>query len=326
MNRTRKTNSSRVTWTATLARVAFLGSSVILLPTASAHSVLTSPLPRIAGANGSGLTTGPCGTARTAAQPVTMPPLTPGASLTVTWSETINHPGCFHVDFSPAGDLNFVPLAILPHSTAGAPPRPYSTMVTLPTAPCTACTLRVRQIQLAADPVAGTCPETGITTYFTCANVVLGTGAGATGGTSGSGGATGTGGTTGTGGSGTTGTGGRAGGTGGVAASGGSTAGSGGAVGTGGAGTIVGSGGTTGTGGTTAGSGGATGTGGSVAGSGGAPGTGGTTGTGATDPNAGGGCSYAGHTTRPGLVTPFVGILFALALRRRRTRNRAGRP
>lgn len=324
MNRTRKTNSSRVTWTATLARFAFLGSSVILLPTASAHSVLTSPLPRIAGVNGSGLTTGPCGTARTAAQPVTMPPLTPGASLTVTWSETINHPGCFHVDFSAAGDLNFVPLAILPHSTAAALPRPYSTMVTLPTAPCAACTLRVRQIQLAADPVAGTCPETGITTYFSCANVVLGTGAGATGGTSGTGGATGTGGTTGTGTGGSfgSGTGGR--GTGGATGSGGSAPGSGGTVGTGG--TTVGSGGTTGTGGTTAGSGGATGTGGSVAGSGGAPGTGGTTGTGATDPNATGGCSYAGHTTRPGLVTPFVGILLALALRRRRTRNRAGRP
>src|SRR6185312_799050 len=87
-------------------------------------------------------------------------------------------------------------------------PRQWSVAVTLPSTPCAACTLRLRQLMLSADVADSACPPATIPageTYYSCANVVLGGGTG-------TGGSTGAGGTTGAGGrGGTTGTGGRGG-------------------------------------------------------------------------------------------------------------------
>jgi MYXO-CTERM domain-containing protein len=142
---------------------------------ASAHAVLTAPLPRD-DSDSHKDPNGPCGVGRLESQPVT--PLKPGSELTVTWNETVNHPGCFVVDFAAAGDMGWQTLATLPHDATGATPRPYSTMVTLPSAPCSACTLRVRQIMLGEELAPGAvCPPANLgsgLTYYSCANLVLG--------------------------------------------------------------------------------------------------------------------------------------------------------
>ena len=146
--------------------------------TAHGHARLKSPAPRDSGSSykdppQNNVGTGqPCGNnMRTASQPSTT--LTPGAALTVTFEETVNHPGCFVVDFSASGDTNFTVLGVKSHMNPPAPtsptmsnPRPWSVGVTVPTAPCTACTIRVRQLMLSADvPDSGCPPATRGTKY-----------------------------------------------------------------------------------------------------------------------------------------------------------------
>lgn len=177
--------------------------------TAHGHARLKNPTPRD---NRDGYkdmtppgTGAPCGITRTAAQPSSN--LTPGATVTVTWEETVNHPGCFVLDFSAANDGNFQVIGRKSHMNAPAPnpsaaaPRQWSMSVTLPSAPCTACTLRLRQMMLSGDVseanLATGCPPATIaanTTYYSCANVVLGGASGTGGSSGGTGGATGTGG------------------------------------------------------------------------------------------------------------------------------------
>ncbi|MEP6653396.1 MAG: SCE4755 family polysaccharide monooxygenase-like protein [Myxococcales bacterium] len=246
----------------------------------------------------------PCGIARAASQSST--PLTPGASVEVKWTETVNHPGCFLIDFSSSGDTNFQMLGMVKHVATGNTPRAWTKTVTLPAAPCTACTLRVRQIMLANETAA--CPPATIASgasYYACGNVVVsgagggappppadaGTDAAKDGGPS-SGGATGSGGGSATGGA-TTPPGG------GVSGSGGYTS----IYSTGGAGT------------------GGAGTGGRPAGGSGGAAPGGTS-------DSGGGCSAAGPLPTNGPALGISAILLALAFGRwrgpRLHRNRAG--
>jgi MYXO-CTERM domain-containing protein len=99
----------------------------------------------------------------------------PGQKITVTWIETVYHPGCFLIDFSPAGDQNWQTLATIPHDPNTASPINYSTQVTLPQGNCPSCTLRVRQIMLGSQ--TATCPPTSILsgqTYYSCADIALG--------------------------------------------------------------------------------------------------------------------------------------------------------
>ncbi|HND11851.1 MAG TPA: hypothetical protein PLY80_15525 [Pseudomonadota bacterium] len=131
-----------------------------------AHAILTSPKPRdTSDANKAG----PCGPA-----PIVNGPnlYTPGATMTVSWKETINHPGCFVVEWSTDGNKTFTNLATVKHTTVGALPRPYSTQVTLPAGNCTSCTLRMIQWMLADDLQA--CPPATIplnSQYFSCAEM-----------------------------------------------------------------------------------------------------------------------------------------------------------
>ena len=261
----------------------------------------------------------PCGIARTSAQPLTM--LAPGAPVDVKWTETVDHPGCFLIDFSSAGDANFQMLANVKHVATGGTPRAYTKAVTVPTNPCTACTLRVRQVMLANETTV--CPPATIptdVTYYACGNVVFaGAQTGAGGGSAG-----GAGGRSGSGG--TQGAGGRGGGNDMASASGGSDA-SGGATGTGG--TPMGPAGTgglvTSSGGGSA-SGGAPGAGGVFAASGGSIGSGAAAGAGtpgivAAEPGACACATIGGPTPLPTAVA-LVGIWAMLAFRR--PRNRGG--
>ncbi len=208
--------------------IAILLIASAVASTAYGHARLKSPQPRD---NQDGYkdpprtppgTGAPCGISEAASQPHNN--LTPGAAITVTWEETVNHPGCFVIDFSPANDANFTVLGVKSHMNPPAPANPtatnarqWSVGVTLPSTPCPKCTLRLRQLMLSADVADSACPPATIpagSTYYSCANVIM----------SGSGGASGTGGTTGAGGAtgaagrggasgrgGTTGTGGRGG-------------------------------------------------------------------------------------------------------------------
>jgi len=131
------------------------------------HAVLTYPKSRD-GLDGN--KTGPCGTAV-----VTNPPInlyTVGQMMTVTWNETINHPGCFVVEWSKDNNATFTNLATIPHTTAGATPRPYLAKVNLPASSCSSCTLRVIQHMLAADnlPCPPVTPAPG-SLYFSCAEM-----------------------------------------------------------------------------------------------------------------------------------------------------------
>jgi MYXO-CTERM domain-containing protein len=264
---------------------------------ARAHILLVDPKPRDNNDTHKSDAT-PCQPARTAAQAVTMMDAkgvayAGGATITVKFNETTNHPGCFAIDIAPADDKGWVMLGTMKHMTAPRVPRPYETTVKLPDGmACDNCTLRVRQFMLASDPAV--CPPPTIPagqTYFQCANVVLKGGAmtppdagapdsggGSTGGTTGS-----TGGTTGS--------------TGGMTGSTGGTTGS--------------TGGTTGsTGGTTGSTGGKTG---STGGAGGEEEETGGTGGGKRAPS--GGCSVGGTASGGGLL---VFVALGLILRRRR--------
>ena len=76
-----------------------------------------------------------------------------------------------------AGDADFQVLGVKSHAgAAGGKPRPWSLDVTLPSAPCDDCTLRVRQLMLGADLPDAQCPPASVasgSTHYSCANVVL---------------------------------------------------------------------------------------------------------------------------------------------------------
>jgi MYXO-CTERM domain-containing protein len=258
----------------------------------------------------------PC-IARTMAQTVTK--LNAGGMVTVKFGETVNHPGCFVVDFAASDTGPWQMLDTLPHSTMGgasdAKPRMYSKDVKLPSTPCTNCVLRVRQLMLRADPA--TCPPATIPageTYYSCANIEL-----ASGGTPDAGGgedaaSAGTGGSSGTGGA--------------SAGTGGSGSGAGGAsAGTGGS---ASTGGSSGTGGSSSGAGGSDSSSGGTSGSGVARNTGGSSGSntgGSASSSSGdsggssGGCAVAAGapSAAPGaLLLTALGFIGMLARRRRR--------
>jgi hypothetical protein len=295
---------------------------------AHAHALLAAPMPRDQ-RDGYKDPNGPCGIAAATSQ--TRTALTPGASFMVTWKETINHPGCFVIDFSASGDSNWQVIGKKSHANPPAPtnpttsnPRNWSTMVTIPSGPCTACTLRLRQIMNdgGSDYTDAQCPPATVAsgkTYYSCANVSI-AGSTGTGGTGGAGGSTG-----GTGGSGSGGTTGGGGGSSGSTGSAGSTgaAGTTGTAGTtGAAGSnatgAAGTGSPTGAAGTSAsGTAGTTG----AAGSGNTTGSAGTTGSGGSGNDDSGGCAIAGRGAGSGGLLVLLGLWLVRRPRRRRSRS-----
>src|SRR5687767_11474654 len=63
---------------------------------------------------------GPCGTPRTAL----FTTYTAGSTVTVTWRETINHPGYYELTFSPANDQNWQFLRLNDGGLANRIPNP----------------------------------------------------------------------------------------------------------------------------------------------------------------------------------------------------------
>jgi len=115
----------------------------------------------------------------------------PGQTITVTWQETINHPGHFRIAFQPNGDIFGIPEAGL--GAGGYPDKDLTGMtdtdngsivlkdmiadgtlqadITLPNMECSNCTLQFIQVMTDKPPYTRDLASDDI--YFNCADVVL---------------------------------------------------------------------------------------------------------------------------------------------------------
>lgn len=169
-----------------LVLVAAAVLSIAVPSAAAAHTMLTSPAPRDDGSDSADShKSGPCGgVARAGGQKLTT--FAPGAKVNVLVEETVDHRGCFKVQFAAAGDTGWTTLATVDDPTNSginrANPATYRKVtipVTLPAAPCEGCTLRAVQLMLGRACTDQDTPEAS-STYYSCANIALqpgGTGA-----------------------------------------------------------------------------------------------------------------------------------------------------
>jgi hypothetical protein len=143
---------------------------LLLSGPASAHVTLTSPPPRTLDNKA-----GPCGAAGSKrGSKVTK--FAPGATITVEWDETVDHPGHYRIAFDNDGDDVFVNpnkpddnfaftlMDAIPDKVGGH----YTQQVTLPTAPCANCTLQLMQIMTTQVPYNSF--------YYQCADITIGDG------------------------------------------------------------------------------------------------------------------------------------------------------
>lgn len=157
--------------------------SVVLLlaaAPAAAHVRLLAPVSRY----GDEMKFGPCGRlGGTRSASVTT--FAPGQVITVSFQETINHPGSYRIAFDPAGDAALAPPTW--DATAQAWSNPAGVLVladriadaaagltrldvqvTLPDVECASCTLQLIQVMTDKPPYDG-----GDDFYFQCADLVL---------------------------------------------------------------------------------------------------------------------------------------------------------
>ncbi len=143
------------------------------LVSASAHIAMDSPTPVT-----TALKTGPCGDgSHVRGDAVAV--FEPGATITVQWHETINHPSTYRISFDDDGDDSFadpaayddyyvnstVLLDAIPDEADGT----LSVEVTLPAVTCERCTLQLVQLMLDKPPYA---PGTN-DLYYQCADLAL---------------------------------------------------------------------------------------------------------------------------------------------------------
>lgn len=140
---------------------------------ADAHISLTSPKPRYPDQK-----EGPCGQGSSDKRSTNVTTFKPGETITVTWKETIDHPGHFRISFDPNGikafvdpksftDLNTAP-SVLVDGIADKNGGTYSQEVTLPDVECDTCTLQVVQVMTDKAPYGD-----GNDLYYQCADLVL---------------------------------------------------------------------------------------------------------------------------------------------------------
>lgn len=143
--------------------------------TADAHIRLDAPAARFAFSN-AGQKTGPCG-AGTATGTVTE--VQAGSTLTVQWTETINHPGHYRIALDPdGGDDGLVNPAsetdfytndnVLLDQIADKAGGAYSADVTIPDTNCDKCTLQLIQVMTDKLPWG---PQNGDDLYYWCADI-----------------------------------------------------------------------------------------------------------------------------------------------------------
>jgi len=135
--------------------------------TASAHVTLTSPPPRTLDNKA-----GPCGAAGSR-RGTRVTTFAPGATITVEWDETVDHPGHYRIAFDDDGDDVFVnpnnpndnfPFT-LKEPIADKVGGHYTQQITLPTTPCASCTLQLMQIMTTQVPYNSF--------YYQCADIAI---------------------------------------------------------------------------------------------------------------------------------------------------------
>lgn len=148
-------------------RFASLATLLLLSGTASAHIALRSPAPRTVDQKA-----GPCGAAGSS-RGSNVTTFAPGETITVTWDETVDHPGHYRIAFNPDGDDfqnpnnpddGFETTMVEPIADKGG--GSYTQQVTLPTTPCENCTLQLVQVMTTAVPYNSF--------YFQCADIRIG--------------------------------------------------------------------------------------------------------------------------------------------------------
>lgn len=108
-----------------------------------------------------GLKSAPCGgIARTNAPTI----LTAGQKLLVQWEQTVNHPGYYRIAFSPAGDAGFDANVIVPMFPNVVGQQFFETTITVPSTPCTNCTLQLIQYMTENDPPS---------LYYSCGDIEI---------------------------------------------------------------------------------------------------------------------------------------------------------
>jgi MYXO-CTERM domain-containing protein len=148
-------------------RIATLASLLVLAGTAHAHIQMTSPSPRSLDQKAP-----PCGrSGSTRGSVVTT--FQPGETITVTWDETVDHPGHYRIAFDDNGDDifqnpnnpddNFASTLMEP--IADKVGGKYTAQVTLPTTPCTNCTLQLVQVMTTQVPYNSF--------YYQCADITI---------------------------------------------------------------------------------------------------------------------------------------------------------
>jgi hypothetical protein len=149
-------------------------SLMLFTSNAGAHIKLGSPVAR-----DPSLKAGPCGTAGSV-RGTNVTTFEPGEKITVTWTETVDHPGHFRISFDENGTDDFVdPKAFDDFDTAPSvivdniadkvgSMQMYSQEVTLPNVECDNCTLQLIQVMTDKPPFGG-----GNDLYYQCADLVL---------------------------------------------------------------------------------------------------------------------------------------------------------
>ncbi|MFO0577350.1 MAG: SCE4755 family polysaccharide monooxygenase-like protein [Polyangia bacterium] len=147
--------------------------TVLAATDAQAHIALMSPKARY-----SDLKSGPCGRGALDVRTNNVTTFKPGETITVTWQETVSHPGHYRIAFDPDG-THFTD----PSSFTDTAPRMYvlkdniadktgtqmyTDTVTLPNVECTNCTLQVIQVMTDKPPYGD-----GNDLYYQCADLVL---------------------------------------------------------------------------------------------------------------------------------------------------------
>lgn len=149
---------------------------LLLSTSAHAHIKLTAPAPRHTSQKD-----GPCGKGAVDPRGTTPTTFKPGETITVTWQETIEHPGHFRIAFDENGQRFTDPIG--PNDVApreyvlkdnikdktGAGIKNYSETITLPNVQCTNCTLQV--VQVMTDKQGNGWGNDDL--YYQCADIVL---------------------------------------------------------------------------------------------------------------------------------------------------------
>lgn len=148
----------------------FVLALLLVSSTAHAHIALKNPAPRTTAQKA-----GPCGAAGST-RGTNVTTYAPGETITIEWDETVDHPGHFRIAFDSDGNDAFIdPMRAsdnfsftLVEPIADKVGGRYTQQITLPTEPCTNCTLQLMQVMTTTEPYNSF--------YWQCADIVIGDG------------------------------------------------------------------------------------------------------------------------------------------------------